>query len=83
MTHAEGYPYENSNSSSLEIGEFNKEKIERLRTLLNSLEKTNGSRSFAQSGKFPTSYACSASNTLHNASWVIDLGETNHMAYSS
>ncbi|RVW30993.1 hypothetical protein CK203_100659 [Vitis vinifera] len=50
LTHAEGYPYENSNSSSLEIGEFNKKKIERLRTLLNSLEKTNGSRSFSQSG---------------------------------
>lgn len=39
LTHAEGYPYENSNLSSSKTGEFNKEEIERLRNLLNSLEK--------------------------------------------
>ncbi|KAL6332057.1 hypothetical protein AAG906_020736 [Vitis piasezkii] len=82
LTHAEGHPYENSNLSSSETEGFNKEEIERLGNLLNSLEKTNGSCSFVQSDKFPT-YALSASNTLHNDSCVIDSGVTNHMTYSS
>ncbi|RVW61059.1 hypothetical protein CK203_045850 [Vitis vinifera] len=34
-------------------------------------------------GKFPTSYALSASNTLHNDSWVIDFRATDHMTCSS
>ena len=82
LTHAEGHPCENSNLSSSETEGFNKEEIERLGNLLNSLEKTNGSCSFVQSDKFPT-YALSASNTLHNDSCVIDSGVTNHMTYSS
>lgn len=60
MTHAKGHPYENSNSSNLKTEGFNKEKIERIRNLLNSLGKKNGSCSFAQSSKFPNFYARSA-----------------------
>ncbi|RVW68277.1 hypothetical protein CK203_063583 [Vitis vinifera] len=39
LTHAEGHPYENSNLSSSETEGFNKEEIERLGNLLNSLKK--------------------------------------------
>ena len=39
MTHAKGRPYENSNSSNLKTEGFNKEEIERIRNLLNSIEK--------------------------------------------
>ncbi|KAL6345553.1 hypothetical protein AAG906_017280 [Vitis piasezkii] len=55
--------------------------------------KNESTRSFNHDGvwgtyckkpcKFPTSYALSASNTLHNDSWVIDFRATDHMTCSS
>ncbi|RVW28522.1 hypothetical protein CK203_100566 [Vitis vinifera] len=52
------------NPKDSKIRGFNKEEIERLRNLLSSLEKPNGSCSFAQTSKFPTSYALSASTMI-------------------
>jgi hypothetical protein len=70
-------------SSTLEVREFNKEEIERLRTLLNTMEKPSGSCSLAQNGKIPISHVFSASNKNHSSIWVIDSGATDHMTYSA
>jgi hypothetical protein len=69
-------------SSTLEVRGFNKEEIECLRTLLNTMEKPSGSCSLAQNGKIPISHVFSASNKNHSTIWVIDSGATDHMTYS-
>jgi hypothetical protein len=70
-------------SSTLEVRGFNKEEIERLKTLLNTMEKPSGSCSLAQNGKIPISHVFSASNKNHSSIWVIDSGATDHMTYSA
>ncbi|KAG6735946.1 hypothetical protein POTOM_061371 [Populus tomentosa] len=70
-------------SSTPEVRGFNKEEIERLRTLLNTMEKPSGSCSLAQNGKIPVSHVFSASNKNHSSIWVIDSGATDHMTYSA
>jgi hypothetical protein len=70
-------------SSTLEMRGFNKEEIERLKTLLNTMEKPSGSCSLAQNGKIPISHVFSASNKNHSSIWVIDFGATYHMTYSA
>jgi hypothetical protein len=70
-------------SSTLEVRGFNKEEIERLRTLLNTMEKPSGSCSLAQNGKIPISHVFSVSNKNHSSIWVIDSGAIDHMTYSA
>ena len=64
------------------IGELKKEEIDKLRSFLNSLDKSSSMCSLAQSGKYPTSYALSASNSPFSSSWIIDSGATDHMTHS-
>ena len=65
-----------------EIG-FRKDEIEKLRSLLNSLEKPSGASSLVLSGKSVTSYGLYASNKFFNDSWILDSGATDHMTQSS
>lgn len=67
--------------NTLEVRGLNKEYIERLRTLLNSMEKPFGSCFLAQNGKISISHVFSASNKGYSSTWVIDLGATYHMTY--
>jgi hypothetical protein len=69
-------------SSTLEVRGFNKEEIECLRILLNTMEKPSGSCSLAQNGKIPISHVFSASNKNHSSIWVIDSSATDHMTFS-
>jgi hypothetical protein len=62
---------------------FNKEEIECLRILLNTMEKPSGSCFLAQNGKIPISHVFSASNKNHSSIWVIDSSATDHMTYSA
>ncbi|GAV61024.1 LOW QUALITY PROTEIN: UBN2_3 domain-containing protein, partial [Cephalotus follicularis] len=62
---------------------FNSEKIERIRNLLGSLEKPSGACSSALSGKSPFSFGLHASEKFSSDSWIIDLGGTDHMTYTS
>ncbi|KAK3027983.1 hypothetical protein RJ639_039336 [Escallonia herrerae] len=71
------------NSSGGEENGLNKEDIGRLRSLLDSLEKSKGTCSLTQSGKLHSSYALSASSSEFSNSWVIDSGATDHMTHSS
>ncbi|KAG6775743.1 hypothetical protein POTOM_019236 [Populus tomentosa] len=70
-------------SSIPEVGGFNQEEIERLRILLNTMEKPSGSCSLAKNGKILISHAFSASNKDHSSIWVIDSGATDHMTHSA
>jgi hypothetical protein len=63
------------------VGGFNKEEIEHLRTLINTMEKPFGSCSIAQNGKILFSHAFSASKKDHSSIWVIDSGAIDHMTY--
>ncbi|KAJ0083335.1 hypothetical protein Patl1_30043 [Pistacia atlantica] len=70
-------------SSGEKQHEFNKENIGRLRSLLDSLEKSTSTYSLATSGKLYSLYALSASSSDFSNSWVIDSGTTDHMTHSS
>ena len=59
-------------------GEF-KEDIERLKRLLESLEKPSGACSLALSGKRFVSHAFNVSNSPLSNSWVIDSDAMDHM----
>ena len=80
LTAGEDQTQEKSNQAGM--GEFKKEEIEKLRNLLNSLEKSSSTCSLAQSGKYLNSYALSASSMSSLGSWVIDSGATDHMTHS-
>ena len=65
------------------IGGFNNEEMEKLRSLLGSLNKPTGAGSLALSGT-PSFYFCiNASNRVYDDSWVIDSGATDHMTSKS
>uniref|UniRef100_A0A6N2N1V2 Uncharacterized protein n=1 Tax=Salix viminalis TaxID=40686 RepID=A0A6N2N1V2_SALVM len=72
-----------SDSITLRVRGFNKEEIECLTSLLNTMEKPFGSCYLAQNGKILISYVFSASNQNHSNTWVIDSGATNHMTYDA
>ena len=65
------------------IGGFNNEEIEKLRSLLGSLDKPTGACSLALSGTPSFSFCINASNKVYDDSWVIDSSATNHMTPKS
>ena len=65
------------------IGEFNNEEMEKLRSLLGSLDKPTGACSLALSGTPSFSFCINASSRVYDDSWVIDSGATNHMTSKS
>ena len=65
------------------IGGFNNEEMEKLRSLLGSLDKPTGACSLALSGTPSFSFCVNASNKVYDNSWVIDSGATDHMTPKS
>lgn len=68
---------------SLEQGGLDQEEIEKLRTLLRTLEKPLDTSSLTLSGKFPISIGLKVSDETFVNSWVIYSGDTNHTTHSS
>ncbi|XP_022761888.1 uncharacterized protein LOC111307857 isoform X2 [Durio zibethinus] len=72
-----------------EQGELDKKEIEKLRSLLGTLEKATGVCSLAHSskdsgaGKVSNSHGLNVSDKCIKSSWVIDSGATDHMTHSS
>lgn len=67
-----------------EQGGFNPSEIEKLKTLLRSLEKPSGICSLAHPGQFPISIGLKVSDrTSFASSWVVNLGATNHRPHLS
>ena len=60
-------------------GGFNNEEMEKLRSLLESLNKPKRACSLALSGTPSFSFCINASNKVYDDSWVINSGATNHM----
>lgn len=79
----EGQAYLTSTQLNLEakseIGEFNKEEVEKLRSLLGTLEKQSGTCSLVHSGMLLTSHGLNVSDTPFSNSWIIDSGVTDQM----
>lgn len=73
-----------------DLHSFNKEEIERIRSLLTSLDKPSGSYPTANAGTYSAQDACTYSTQAFSASlngsfqdaWVIDSGATDHMTNS-
>ena len=65
------------------IGGFNNEEMEKLRSLLGSLDKVTGACSLALSGTPSFSFCINASNKVYDDSWVKDSGATDHMTLKS
>ena len=65
------------------IGGFNNEEMEKLRSLLGSLDKPTRACSLALSGTPSLSFCINASNKVYDYSWVIDSNATNHMTPKS
>ena len=61
---------------------FNQEEIERLRSLISTLEKPLGTCSLVYSGKSPSFIGLNVSATTFANSWVMDSGATDHMTHS-
>ena len=68
---------------SLKQGKFNQEEIEKLRTLLRTLEKPLRTSSPILSGKFPISIGLKALDETFVNSWVIDSDIIDHMTHST
>ena len=64
-------------------GGFNSEEMEKLRSLLGSLDKPTGTCSLALSGTPSLSFCINASHRVYDDSWIIDSGATNHMTSKS
>ena len=64
---------------NLAIGGFNNEEMEKMRSLLGSLDKPTGACSLALSGTPSFSFCINASNKVYDDSWVIDFGATDLM----
>ena len=65
------------------IGGFNNEEMEKLRSLLGSLDKPTGACSLALSGIPSFSFCINALNKVYDDSWVIDSSATDHMTPKS
>ena len=65
------------------IGGFNNEEMEKLRSLLGSLDKPTGACSLVLSGTPSFSFCINASNKVYDDSWVIDSGATDHITPKS
>ena len=66
---------------SLEQGGFNQEEIEKLRTLLGTLEKPSGTHLLVLLSKFPIPIGLKVLNETFANSWVIDSGAIDHMTH--
>ena len=64
-------------------GGFNSEKMEKLRSLLGSLDKPIGTCYLALSGTLSFSFCINASHRVYDDSWIIDSGATDHMTSKS
>ena len=76
-------PSQKHNGGRPEHEDFNKDEIEKLRTLLGALAKPSGTCSLAHSGEFQFSLGLNVSDGTFKNSWVIDSGATDHMTHSS
>ena len=65
------------------IGGFNNEEMEKLRSLLGSLDKSTGACSLALSSTPSFHFCINASNKVYDDSWVIDFCATYHMTPKS
>ena len=65
------------------IGGFNNEEMEKLRSLLGSLDKPTGACSLTLLSIPSFSFCINALNKVYDDSWVIDSGATNHMTPKS
>ena len=63
------------------IGGLNNEEMEKLRSLLGSLNKPTGAFSFSSTPSF--SFCINALNKVYDDAWVIDSGVTYHMTPKS
>ena len=62
---------------------FNSEEMEKLRSLLGSLDKSAGTYSLALSGTPSFSFCINVSHRVYDDSWIIDSGATDHMTFKS
>ena len=65
------------------IGGFNSEKMEKLRSLLGSLDKPTRTCSLALSGTPSFSFCINVSHRVYDDSWIIDFGATDHITSKS
>ncbi|KAL0448935.1 UNVERIFIED_CONTAM: hypothetical protein Slati_1449900 [Sesamum latifolium] len=80
---ADSETYEVQAQFESDIKDLSKEEIEHLRSIMNSLEGSGGSScSLAQIGKSSIFHALSASFILPSSSWVVDLGDNDHITTS-
>ena len=68
---------------NLAIGGFNSEKMEKLRSLLGSLDKPTRTCSLALSGTPSFSFCINVSHRVYDDSWIIDFGATDHITSKS
>ena len=59
------------------------EEMEKLRSLLGSLDKPTGTSSLALSGTPSLSFCINVSHRVYDDSWIIDSGATDHMTSKS
>ena len=62
---------------------FNSEEMEKLRSLLGSLDKSTGTYSLALSGTPSFSFCINISHRVYDDSWIINSGAINHMTSKS
>lgn len=67
---------------SKESGSLNQEEVERVRSLIDNIDKPLGTCSSAYPGKSPFSVGLNVLNTTCVGFWIMDSGATNHMTYS-
>ena len=76
QAHMAKQPKTKKNSAT---GEFNSEEMEKLKSLLGSLDKPTGTYSLALSGTPSLSFCINASHKVYDDSWIIDSGATDHI----
>ena len=62
---------------------FNSEEMEKMRSLLESLDKPIGTCSLAFSGTLSLSFCINVSHRVYDDSWIIDFGAIDHMTSKS
>ena len=68
---------------NLAIGGFNSEEIEKLRSLLGSLDKPTGTCSLALLGTPSFFFCINVSHRVYDDYWIIDFGAIDHMTSKS
>ncbi|RVX08315.1 Retrovirus-related Pol polyprotein from transposon RE1 [Vitis vinifera] len=80
QAHMSEQPKTEENSTT---GGFNSEEMEKLRSLLGSLDKPTGTSSLALSGTPSLSFCINVSHRVYDDSWIIDSGATDYMTSKS